>query len=210
MSMSSTARDLAACRDIFRWVSRLSVSCRPMESTGLREVIGSWNTIAMRLPRIARISVSLSWRRSSPWNSADPPMTLPGGVGMRRMIERAVTLFPHPLSPTSPMKPPSFRSKLIPSTALMTLSLAKKCVLRSRTERRTPISRSCSSLHQLGLRLREGGVLRRLHQWNRACPVPLSRGSRRSRIASPSMLNPHTTSISAKPGAKASHGACCK
>src|SRR2546423_15472116 len=57
---------------------------------------------------------------------------------MRRMIERLVTDFPEPDSPTMPKVSPRFRLKLMPSTALTVPSSVSKYVLRSLTERRFP------------------------------------------------------------------------
>src|SRR5579883_2827837 len=62
-------------------------------------------------------------------------MMRPGRSTMCR-IERAVTLFPQPLSPTIPSVWLGFTSKLAPSTALIIPSSEKKYVLRSRTARR--------------------------------------------------------------------------
>jgi hypothetical protein len=45
------------------------------------------------------------------------PAILPGGVGMRLMTDRFVTLLPEPDSPTIPRVSPLCRSKLTPSTA---------------------------------------------------------------------------------------------
>src|SRR2546423_14962929 len=53
-----------------------------------------------------------------------------------RRIERAVTLFPHPLSPTIPSVTPSATSKLTPSTAFTSPSSWMKYVFRFRTESR--------------------------------------------------------------------------
>ncbi len=77
-----------------------------MVSTGLSEVIGSWKIMAIWLPRMWRISSSLAWSRSSPSKMIWPPAILPGGVGIRRMIESAVTLLPQPDSPTMPSVSP--------------------------------------------------------------------------------------------------------
>ena len=50
-------------------------------------------------------------------NSASPPAITPGGRGINRSSERAVTLLPEPVSPTRPSVSPSAMSKLTPSTA---------------------------------------------------------------------------------------------
>src|SRR5262245_8209215 len=50
-------------------------------------------------------------------------------------MDIAVTLLPHPLSPTTPNVSPLRTSNETPSTALTMPSSVKKCVLRSRTSR---------------------------------------------------------------------------
>jgi hypothetical protein len=45
-----------------RWCRRLSVICRPIFTTGLSEVIGSWKTMAISLPQISRISLLETFR----------------------------------------------------------------------------------------------------------------------------------------------------
>ena len=81
-----------------------------MVSTGLSDVIGSWNTMAMSLPRTLRISASLSSSRSRPWKRMLPPVMRPGGSGMRRRIDSAPTDLPQPDSPTTAIVSPSFTS----------------------------------------------------------------------------------------------------
>ncbi len=51
---------------------------------------------------------------------ASPSSIFPGGCGMSRRSESAVTLFPHPVSPTRPSVSPSARSKSTPSSAFTT------------------------------------------------------------------------------------------
>src|SRR6185295_9184071 len=108
--------------------------------------MGSWKTSPISPPRIRRISrlsdancatSTVSSPRPS-WagrRSRISPLTMRPGRSTIRRIERAVTLFPQPLSPTIPRVRPAWRSKLAPSTALTVPSSAKKYVLRSRTER---------------------------------------------------------------------------
>ena len=84
---------------------------------------------AISAPRIARISwpFGSSFARSTT-SAAAPfvgrrrnrisPATIRPGRSTMRKIDRAVTLFPHPLSPTTPSVPPAATSKLTPSTAL--------------------------------------------------------------------------------------------
>src|SRR2546425_2898965 len=64
-----------------------------------------------------------------------PFTILPGGIGMSRMSERAVTVLPQPDSPTSPSVSPAASSKDTPSTARTTPSRVKNCVCRSLTAR---------------------------------------------------------------------------
>jgi hypothetical protein len=52
----------------------------------------------------------------------EPDRILPGGMGISPMIERAVTDFPHPDSPTTPRVFCFSMEKLTPSTALTTPS----------------------------------------------------------------------------------------
>ena len=73
-----------------------------MVNTGSSAVIGSWKIIAMRLPRMRRISDSGNLSRSFPRKRMRPPAIDPGGLGIRRRIESAVTDLPQPDSPTRP------------------------------------------------------------------------------------------------------------
>ncbi len=79
----------------------------PTVSTGLSEVIGSWKIIATSLPRILRISGSLLASRFSPRSVIVPLSMRPGGDGIRRMIESALTDLPEPDSPTMPSVEPA-------------------------------------------------------------------------------------------------------
>src|SRR5207249_3624093 len=71
-------------------------------------------------PRCTVASFSLPARRLIPRNQMAPEAIRPGGVGIRYMIESAVTDFPHPLSPTRPRTSPSWISKSTPSAARIT------------------------------------------------------------------------------------------
>ena len=68
--------------------------------TGFSEVIGSWKIIEISLPRISRISGSLSCTRSRPSTLIEPLTMRPGGFGTRRSSDSAVIVLPQPLSPT--------------------------------------------------------------------------------------------------------------
>ena len=95
----STERSSAALRDS-PWCSRTdSPSWRPIVSTGLSDVIGSWNTIVIRLPRIVRIVASSAPIRLRPSNHASPS-TRPGGWRTRPISAITPTLLPLPDSPT--------------------------------------------------------------------------------------------------------------
>ena len=78
---SSALRWRASSLFIPMWSSSASVIWRPMVSTGLREVIGSWKIMATLLPLTWRISSSLSSSRLRPSNSTSPATILPGGWG---------------------------------------------------------------------------------------------------------------------------------
>src|SRR5580704_994864 len=121
-----------------------SAICSPTRRSGLRLVIGSWKIMAMRLPRMDRIAFSSSVARSCPSNRIEPPTMRATFSGRSRMTDNAVTLLPQPDSPTMPSVSPAATSKLTPSTARVTPSALKKCVLRLRTLR----SFSLTSLSQ--------------------------------------------------------------
>ena len=73
-----------------------SATCSPTVRAGLSEDIGSWKIIAIRLPRMRRMPASSSRNRSSPSKIASPLSIRPGGEGMSRISESAVTLLPEP------------------------------------------------------------------------------------------------------------------
>ena len=97
-----------------------SAICLPMVIDGFSEDIESWKIIAMRSPRMARISSSLSLSRSLPSNRISPFSMRPGGEGMRRRIDIEVTLLPEPDSPTMASVSPAATSKEMLSTAVTT------------------------------------------------------------------------------------------
>ena len=78
-----------------------------MVSTGLSEVIGSWKTMPISRPLTLRISASLMANRSLPMKRMPPPTMRPGGSGMRRRMESALTDLPQPDSPTIATVSPS-------------------------------------------------------------------------------------------------------
>ena len=73
-----------------------------MVKTGSSAVIGSWKIIAMRLPRMRRISRQRQLEQVLAAKEDASAGDLPGRVGIRRRIESAVTDLPQPDSPTSP------------------------------------------------------------------------------------------------------------
>src|SRR3954454_13641932 len=93
-----------------------SATCTPIRKTGLSDVIGSWKTMAMSLPRTVRISLSGRSARLRPLNRISPAVIFPG-VATSRMIDIAVTLLPHPDSPTSASASPRRTLKETLSTA---------------------------------------------------------------------------------------------
>ena len=120
--------------------------CAPTVCTGLKDVIGSWNTRPISPPRIARISrpFGASLTRSvcvpsARVSSISPSTMRPGGSTMRR-IDCAVTLLPQPLSPTMPSVLPGRTANDAPSTAFVVPSSWKKLVCRLRTERSEEVS----------------------------------------------------------------------
>jgi hypothetical protein len=123
------------------WSMIASISCAPIECTGLNEVIGSWKTRPISPPRIERISAPFA--SSLARSTCEPsvrvrtisPSTMRPGRSTIRRIDCAVTLFPQPLSPTMPSVFPGATSNEAPSTALVVPSSWKKLVLRFLTER---------------------------------------------------------------------------
>ena len=102
------------------WICRASPTWSSISNTGLSAVIGSCKTMAMREPLTFSISFSLRSRMFSPSRMTSPPTMCPGGDGTSLIIERVVTDFPEPDSPTIPSVSPLRRLKLTPSTALTT------------------------------------------------------------------------------------------
>ena len=81
-------------------------------------------------PRISRISFSLIFNKSFPSKSTSPFVTFPLVAVRSPIIDREVTLFPHPDSPTSPRISPFPIEKLISFTAVtLEVLLEKNSVL---------------------------------------------------------------------------------
>src|SRR3989344_4331895 len=72
-----------------------------------------------------------------PLKEIDPETTRPGGVGIKRKMESAVTDFPQPLSPTMPKVFPSGIAKETSSTAKTSPSSVRKAVRKFFTSKIT-------------------------------------------------------------------------
>src|SRR5215472_2551879 len=83
----------------------------------------------MSLPRMARISVSQSFRRSLPRNRIAPEI-LPGGSGISRISDIEVTDLPQPDSPTIASVSPSSTWNETPPTARLMPPGVRKCVCK--------------------------------------------------------------------------------
>ena len=68
-------------RSSSRWMSSGSMICRPIGSTGLSEVIGSWKIIEMSRPRISRISSSESVEQVAALEQDAAVRDAPRGLG---------------------------------------------------------------------------------------------------------------------------------
>ena len=85
------------------WMSIIWVS---IDITGFREVMGSWKTMAIRGPRMARSRASDSPRMSAPSKRIEPELTRAFLASSPRTAEASV-VFPQPLSPTTPTMRPA-------------------------------------------------------------------------------------------------------
>ncbi len=138
----ATASAAAAALESLWWRRITSMIWLPTEYTGEKLVMGSWKTMAISLPRIARISgplgsrVARSTGPASLWSTMLPPAMTPFRGTMRR-IDCDVTLLPQPDSPTMPSTRPRLTSKETPSTARSVPSREMKWVSRPRTSRST-------------------------------------------------------------------------
>jgi len=110
----------------------VSPSWRPMVSTGLRLVIGSWKIMLMSLPRILRIAGSSSFSKSVFWKRITPAIR-PGGSGSTQGSNGG-NGFAATASPTTASVSPSFTWTRRPSTARLTPSGVRKWVWRFRLE----------------------------------------------------------------------------
>ena len=85
----------------------------------------------MEPPRTLRISCSGKSSRLRPSSRILPPTTRPGGFGINRRTESAVTLLPQPDSPTTPRVSPLRTVRLTLSTARTVPASVMKWVSRS-------------------------------------------------------------------------------
>jgi len=114
---SSTDRARAAVRSRPWCASIASDIWVPTDRTGLRLERGSWNTIAIREPRISRSLPGGTRSRSAPSNRTDP-WTCPPRSPSRPMIANAVRDLPDPDSPTSATASPAWIARSIPFTGI--------------------------------------------------------------------------------------------
>ncbi len=80
-----------------RCVLIASVICAPTRIVGLSDRAGSWNTIAMSVPRCLRSAASDRPISSVPRSRAEPLIAVP--MGSRPMMARQPTVLPEPDSP---------------------------------------------------------------------------------------------------------------
>ena len=135
-SSSSTMRARSFAAPRMPCNSRISPICRSIVCSGLSEVIGSWNTMVMALPRTSRRCASLAFRRSSPLKKISPDGKVADVAPSRRTIESAVTDLPEPDSPTSASVRPRCSLNETRSTASAAVPPCTKATERSRTSRR--------------------------------------------------------------------------
>ena len=157
-----------------------SIICLSIRIAGFKLLIGSWKIMLILPPRISRISFSLNFCRSLPSRITSPLVTLPEVKFKRRIIEREVTLFPHPDSPTRPKISPLPISKLISLIAVTLVFLFWKNSVRSLL---TVSSFSCTIVYSFPCFARY-----------------LIFGSRVSLKPSPNRLNASTVTKIARPG----------
>ena len=112
---SSPLRAFAAWPSSSRCSCSVSINCVPMVSTGLSEVIGSWNTTASERPRNLRRRSGSSRTRSCPSNITRPLSFAFFGSNCR--MARDSMVLPQPDSPTTPRVRPAPMARSTRSTA---------------------------------------------------------------------------------------------
>src|SRR5262249_29370563 len=125
---SSTARAFASRPDTGRCSRTASAIWLPTANTGFRDVSGSWKIT----PQPARLPPPDRRPGSRPATGLAPPGARRGG-GTSRITDSAVTLFPHPDSPTRPSTRPGSSRNETPSTARASPPSRKNDVLSART-----------------------------------------------------------------------------
>ena len=111
----------------------VSISCWAIVYSGFNEVSGSWKTMPICLPRMARISSSASVSMRWPCNQISPDTRRPG-ASSRPMMADPVSDFPAPDSPTRPRISPAARSKLTSLIAVKGPCLVGNSTTRFLTE----------------------------------------------------------------------------
>ena len=96
----------ASVMETFSWRWMLSAIWSPTVKTGFRAVMGSWKIMETSLPRTFSSSLVCMVRMSQPFSSSLSHCTTPGGFGTSRRMDRAVVVFPAPVSPTRPRARP--------------------------------------------------------------------------------------------------------
>src|SRR6476469_9555399 len=110
-----------------------SAICSPTVITGFSELMGSWNTTEMSLPRRRRMSSAPACSRSRPSNSTRLAASTMALAGSSRTMLIALTLLPLPDSPTRATVAWVGMSKEMPRTASWVWPPMRKATFRSRT-----------------------------------------------------------------------------
>ncbi len=92
-----------------------SAICLPIVCTGLSADSGSWNTIAMSLPRYFDISLSFRSSKLTPLYEMEP--VIDALSASRPIIDNDITVLPEPDSPTMPSTSPARMSSDTSRTA---------------------------------------------------------------------------------------------
>src|SRR6476620_11404285 len=124
-----------------------------MVNAGLSDDIGSWKIMAILLPRTARMPGSSSFNRSTPSNRISPLSIRPGGFGIRRSTDSAVTLLPEPDSPTIASVSPGSRWNDTPSTAVTVPRSVRNRVVRFLTSSSGRVIAASRSMAHLFLQI---------------------------------------------------------
>ncbi len=113
---SPPARSQALRREACSCTRTPSAIWSPTVKRGLSEAIGSCRIMAMRLPRMCRISAGDLASRSSP-SKRIAPLTIRAAGGSNRRMVRASVVLPEPDSPTTPSVSPARSVSETSSTA---------------------------------------------------------------------------------------------